>query len=109
MYLSYELYVNYCILVFYIKDILPEAKKEDLDLVLNICKRKIQEFESSGVLSQLSKVRENNYSNRKINQSIYLVLNILKEKYPEYKEAISRLCLLMKKIIILEKKENLKR
>ena len=107
--MSYKVYIDSCILVFYIKDVLPDASNEDLDIVINLCKDMIRKYESSGVLAQLNKVRENEYSSQKINQAIFLILNIFKEKYPMYKDNIERLYSLMKNKIIEEKKENLKR
>ena len=107
--MSYSLYTNYYILVYYIKDILPDALIEDLDIVINICKENIRSYESSGIVSNLYNVNNQEYSLKKINQAIYLLLNIFKNKYPEYEDNINRLLILMKEKIINEKKESLRK
>ncbi len=107
--MSYDLYIDSNILVYYIKDILPEALNEDLEIVINICKKKIREYEETEIISKLYKVYETEYSISKINQAIYLLLNIFKNNYPEYKENINRLLKLMKIRIYEEKKESLKK
>ena len=107
--MSYELYVDNYILVFYIKDILKEASDEDLNLINNICQEKIRAYEKTGFNSNLYKVNETNYSPLKINQSIYLLINLYIKEYPEYYEALNRLNILMRKKIINEKKEKLAR
>ena len=107
--MSYELYTDCYILVYYIKDILPDALPEDLDLVINICKENIRTYESSGVLTNLDKVMTQDYSIKKINQAIYLILNIFNDKYPKYNDNIKRLLKLMKIKIIREKKESLRK
>ena len=108
-FLSYSLYVDCCVLVFYIKDILPNAEPTDIDIIINICKEKIREYELNNNMYQLYKVYENEYSLPKINQAIYLLLNLFKTTYPQYQDSFNRLLKLMKEKIIEEKKERLKK
>ncbi len=107
--MSFKTYINDYLVVTYIKDILPEALEEDINLVLTICKNNLKKYEETINKDDYDGVRNTNYSISKINQALYFNLNIMARIYPQYNENFNRLIKLMKTKIIAEKKAGLKR